>query len=261
MVVIARSRSSSRWARRPTTEVTPWRPRPTRSPAFDPRRSSSSSDLAENNDRAWFHAAQGRLRAPPQGAPRGPVRRPRRAVPGAEHPAPRRPARSPFRIYRDVRFSKDKSPYKTNVSASFPWTADGLAHEATGRLLPLLAPGEMYIGGGMWHPEPARAGRLARPRRSGGVGLEVARRPGLRRDVRRDPRRLADARATGLPEGPPRGRPAQAQGHDLRSAAVGRRRAVGRSAGRPRRRLREGRAGLPDAGVAAGLTGRPLARP
>lgn len=29
-------------------------------------------------------------------------------------------ARSPFRIYRDVRFSKDKSPYKTHVSASFP---------------------------------------------------------------------------------------------------------------------------------------------
>src|SRR6266508_1134976 len=28
--------------------------------------------------------------------------------------------RSPFRIYRDVRFSKDKSPYKTHLAASFP---------------------------------------------------------------------------------------------------------------------------------------------
>jgi uncharacterized protein (DUF2461 family) len=28
------------------------------------------------------------------------------------------PSRSPFRIYRDTRFSNDKSPYKTNVSAS-----------------------------------------------------------------------------------------------------------------------------------------------
>ena len=29
------------------------------------------------------------------------------------------PKRSPFRIYRDVRFSKDKSPYKTHLSAFF----------------------------------------------------------------------------------------------------------------------------------------------
>jgi Conserved hypothetical protein (DUF2461) len=31
------------------------------------------------------------------------------------------PKRSPFRIYRDTRFSKDKAPYKTHVAASFPW--------------------------------------------------------------------------------------------------------------------------------------------
>jgi uncharacterized protein (TIGR02453 family) len=60
--------------------------------------------------------------------------------------------RSPFRIYRDVRFSKDKSPYKTNLGASFPWTGEG---GGVGGYLH-LAPGESFTGGGMYHPSPAR---------------------------------------------------------------------------------------------------------
>ena len=73
-------------------------------------------------------------------------------------------ARSPFRIYRDTRFSKDKSPYKTHVAASFGWAGDG-ADAAAGRSHAdnvhasggyfHLAPGEIYVGGGVWHPEPS----------------------------------------------------------------------------------------------------------
>jgi uncharacterized protein (TIGR02453 family) len=69
--------------------------------------------------------------------------------------------RSPFRIYRDVRFSKDKSPYKTHVSASFPWAPDGApalprsrsesVHHVGGYFH--FEPDEGYVGGGMWHPE------------------------------------------------------------------------------------------------------------
>jgi uncharacterized protein (TIGR02453 family) len=62
------------------------------------------------------------------------------------------PSRSPFRIYRDVRFSVDKSPYKTHVSASFPWAGEGGGVGAYFH----FQPGEMYAGGGMWHPEPAQ---------------------------------------------------------------------------------------------------------
>jgi uncharacterized protein (TIGR02453 family) len=61
-------------------------------------------------------------------------------------------ARSPFRIYRDVRFSKDKSPYKTNVGASFPWTGEG---GGVGGYFH-LEPGAAFTGGGMYHPSPAR---------------------------------------------------------------------------------------------------------
>src|SRR4029079_14105940 len=70
-------------------------------------------------------------------------------------------ARSPFRIYRDTRFSKDKSPYKTHVAASFAWAGDGVdaatgrSHtesvHASGRYFH-LQPGEIYVGGGVWHP-------------------------------------------------------------------------------------------------------------
>ena len=62
------------------------------------------------------------------------------------------PAKSPFRIYRDLRFSADKSPYKTHVSASFPWTGEGGGVGAYFH----VQPGEVFAGGGMWHPEPAR---------------------------------------------------------------------------------------------------------
>jgi uncharacterized protein (TIGR02453 family) len=70
------------------------------------------------------------------------------------------PARSPFRIYRDVRFSKDKSPYKTNIGASFAFVERSLngdiigasGHRGGGYFH--LSPGEIYVGGGMWHPDP-----------------------------------------------------------------------------------------------------------
>ena len=73
-------------------------------------------------------------------------------------------ARSPFRIYRDVRFSKDKSPYKTHVSASFGWSGEGEARGRVNKTADVhgvggyfhFQPDEDYVGGGMWHPERPR---------------------------------------------------------------------------------------------------------
>jgi uncharacterized protein (TIGR02453 family) len=65
--------------------------------------------------------------------------------------------RSPFRIYRDVRFSKDKSPYKTHLAASFALASDetdGAGHGVGGYFH--FEPDHCYIGGGMWHPERPR---------------------------------------------------------------------------------------------------------
>ena len=63
------------------------------------------------------------------------------------------PKTSIYRIYRDTRFSKDKSPYKTHIAASFP--RKGLEkHEGAGFYLH-IAPSELLIGGGLYMPLPA----------------------------------------------------------------------------------------------------------
>jgi uncharacterized protein (TIGR02453 family) len=59
---------------------------------------------------------------------------------------------SAFRIHRDTRFSKDKSPYKTHVAAVFP--RSGLPKDAGARLYFHVAPAEVWIGGGVYMPLP-----------------------------------------------------------------------------------------------------------
>jgi uncharacterized protein (TIGR02453 family) len=129
---------------------------------FRPEAIQFLADLAANNERAWFQPRKGEYESL--------LKEPLEAliVALAERfeargiPLRADPAKSPFRIYRDVRFSKDKSPYKTNIGASFPWMADEPAdggarshtsnvHSSGGYFH--LQPGEIYVGGGIWHPE------------------------------------------------------------------------------------------------------------
>ena len=109
-------------------------------------------ELSLNNDRSWFQPRKAEYEA----LLKDPLERlctaldqefRARGIPLAADPG-----RSPFRIYRDVRFSKDKSPYKTNVGASFPWLGEG---GGVGGYFH-LEPGRAFAGGGMWHPAPAR---------------------------------------------------------------------------------------------------------
>lgn len=126
---------------------------------FAPEAIQFLADLADNNDRAWFTPRKAdfeRLLKQPQEA---------LCVALAERFAARGiplladPAKSPFRIYRDTRFSKDKSPYKRHLGASFPWVESDAPEP--GRVggpggYFHLEPGEIYVGGGMWHPEKER---------------------------------------------------------------------------------------------------------
>ncbi len=61
------------------------------------------------------------------------------------------PRRSIFRIYRDVRFSKNKSPYKTNIAASFQYRGLKAPTELPGLYIG-IEPGEIYVGGGLYLP-------------------------------------------------------------------------------------------------------------
>jgi uncharacterized protein (TIGR02453 family) len=137
---------------------------PTAFRGFTPEAIQFLADLAENNDRAWFRARKADferlLKEPLEGMIA--VLAERLAARGV--PMLADPKRSPFRIYRDTRFSKDKSPYKTHLGASFRWVEDApgtgaggghdeRAHGNGGYFH--FQPGEMYAGGGMWMMDKA----------------------------------------------------------------------------------------------------------
>lgn len=56
-----------------------------------------------------------------------------------------------FRIYKDTRFSKDKTPYKTNMGASF--APGGRKTPRPGYYFHLEPGGNSFAGGGLWMPE------------------------------------------------------------------------------------------------------------
>jgi len=57
-----------------------------------------------------------------------------------------------FRINRDIRFSKDKTPYKNNFGASF---SKGGKKSVFADYYMHIEPGKSFIGGGLWMPEPS----------------------------------------------------------------------------------------------------------
>ena len=111
-------------------------------------------ELALNNNREWFHANKSRYESVVRDSLLEFVAdfaEPLSKISSHFVADPRPSGGSMFRIYRDVRFSKDKSPYKTMAAAHF-------SHErakevpAPGFYLH-LAPAESFVGVGIWHPD------------------------------------------------------------------------------------------------------------
>ncbi len=124
-----------------------------RKPNFSPEMFEFLSELKGNNTKEWFQANKERYRAEVQ----EPLLRfisefadPLHAISPHFVADPRPSGGSMFRIYRDVRFSKDKSPYKTHAAAQFRHAAGKDAH-APGFYLH-LEPGQVFVGAGSWHP-------------------------------------------------------------------------------------------------------------
>lgn len=61
-----------------------------------------------------------------------------------------------FRIYRDVRFSKDKTPYKPHFAGSF----SRLGKHLRGGYYLRIRPGESFLAGGFWEPNKEDLFRL-----------------------------------------------------------------------------------------------------
>lgn len=123
-------------------------------PRFPPETLRFLRALKRNNRREWFNPRKDRYEAE--------VRAPMIAVIEQlaldfRSFAPElvaSPRLSMYRIYRDTRFSPNKTPYKTHVAAVFPWR--GLPkHEGAG-LYFHVSTEEIWIGGGMYMPQPAQ---------------------------------------------------------------------------------------------------------
>ncbi len=120
---------------------------------FTPRTFSFLSELAANNHREWFLANKSRYEADV----RDPALRfisdfsaPLERISPHFLAVPRANGGSLFRIYRDTRFSKEKTPYKTHTGIQFRHEAGRDAH-APGFYLH-LQPGRCFMGCGSWRP-------------------------------------------------------------------------------------------------------------
>ncbi|HSL25629.1 MAG TPA: DUF2461 domain-containing protein [Acidimicrobiia bacterium] len=125
---------------------------------FTPATFEFLSELAAHNDRDWFGANKARYLADVQEPALQFIAdfAPRLAA-ISEHLVadPRAQGGSLFRIYRDTRFSKDKTPYKTHVAMRFSHEAGPGVH-APGLYLH-IEPAASYAGVGLWRPETALA--------------------------------------------------------------------------------------------------------
>ena len=112
-------------------------------------------ELKAHNERPWFEANKPRFRESVQ-APMSEfiaAIAPRLAKISKRFTADPRPnGGSMFRIYRDVRFSKDKRPYKEHAACHFRHVLGKDVH-APGFYMH-FAPGEVFFGGGLWMPPP-----------------------------------------------------------------------------------------------------------
>lgn len=128
---------------------------------FTPATFDFLADLAVHNDRGWFETNRERYEAL--------VREPALAFIAAMAPElarfaphfvaePKKMGGSLMRIFRDTRFSRDKSPYKTNIGIQFRHELGRDVH-APGFYVH-VAPEECFLGVGCWHPEADALARI-----------------------------------------------------------------------------------------------------
>jgi uncharacterized protein (TIGR02453 family) len=124
---------------------------------FDERTLAFLQELAAHNERPWFDANKHRYETHVM-AP---------ALAFIEAMAPhltkisrhfvanrKRVGGSLMRVYRDTRFARDKTPFKTNIGIQFRHERGRQGVHAPGFYVH-IEPGRCFLGVGLWHPEPA----------------------------------------------------------------------------------------------------------
>lgn len=121
---------------------------------FSPRLFGFLRDLAANNDREWFKAHRDdyeRYVREPALDFITDFAGPLESISKHFEADSRKAGGSLFRIQRDTRFTKDKSPYKQNTGMQFRHVSAKDAH-APGFYLH-MEPGRCFMGAGLWRPE------------------------------------------------------------------------------------------------------------
>lgn len=118
-------------------------------------------ELASNNDRAWFTCNKERY----EEVARAPalefisaMAKPLASISPHFVAVPKKVGGSLMRIHRDVRFSADKAPYKTNLGIHFRHEAGKDVH-APGFYLH-IALDECFLGAGIWRPDSEALGAI-----------------------------------------------------------------------------------------------------
>jgi len=117
--------------------------------------------LARNNNREWFKAHQAAYERDvrdPFLALIADLQAPLAKISPHLRADPRKSGGSLFRLYRDTRFANDKTPYKT-------WAGARFFHERRREIESPsfylhIQPGDCFVGGGIWHPQPATLKRI-----------------------------------------------------------------------------------------------------
>lgn len=138
--------------------------------------------LARNNNRPWFEEHRKDYEA----QLKGPFQRliadlepDLLAISPHYRADPRGNGGSLFRIHRDTRFSNDKTPYKTWGGARF--------FHARSKQVPApsfylhVQPGNSFLGGGIWHPEPDVQRRIREFLVDNPAGWQAVKTPAFRR--------------------------------------------------------------------------------
>ena len=133
------------------------------------------SALRRHNEKSWFDAHKDDYEADFLGPAQAFVTAiaPRLARLDAEVQADPRVNGSIMRINRDVRFAKDKSPYKDHLDLWF-WTGDRKGWDSSGFFF-RLTPERLLLGGGIHRFEPARLARYRQAVLEPKQGAELAR--------------------------------------------------------------------------------------
>lgn len=130
-------------------------------PVIPPKLFAFLRDLKRHNDRDWFEANKGRYERDvrdPLLAFIDAFTEPLYRISPHFRADARKQGGSLFRIHRDVRFSADKSPYKTHAGVHFRHERAKDVH-APGYYLH-LDPDEVFVGVGIWHPERDTLARI-----------------------------------------------------------------------------------------------------